>query len=86
MIWATVLEQRAAQLASQERGDYAFLQIPSIADRIQLWNPHRQHFDLMEVLSIEHIPMPDPEKSKNDYVSLKRAAVLITCKMIAELT
>lgn len=84
MIWATVLERPPDQLASQERGDYAFLQIPNVGDHVQLWNPSRQHFDLMQVLRIEHIPMPDPAKSNSDWQGLKKAAVLIICKLIGE--
>jgi hypothetical protein len=85
MIWVTVHERRADKLGTQERGDYAFLQIPSVGDHVQLWNPQRQHFDLMQVLSIEHIPMPKPETSKSDWDGLKKAAVLVICKLIGEL-
>jgi hypothetical protein len=85
MIWATVLERKEGVLCAQERGNYAFLQIPTIGDHVQLWNPIRQHFDFMEVLSIEHIPMPDPEQSASDWEGLKKAAVLIICKLIGEL-
>jgi hypothetical protein len=73
------------QLAAQERGNYAFLQIPNVGDHVQLWNPRRHHFDLMEVVSIEHIPTPAPEQSGSDWEGLKRAAVLIVCKLIDEL-
>jgi hypothetical protein len=85
MIWATVLERSPEHIAAQTRGNYSFLQIPSVGDHIQLWNPNRQHFDFMQVLSIEHIPMPDPKESKSDWDGLKKADVLVICKLIEEL-
>ena len=83
MIWATVLERRADKTASQKRGDYGFLQIPSVGDLVQLWNLDRDQFDLMEVLFIEHVPAPDPGTS--NYSGPQDATVLIVCKLVDEI-
>lgn len=85
MIWATVLERLEDKVAAQERGDYAFLQIPNVGNNVQLWNASRQHFDLMEVLSVEHIPMPDPKRAASEWEGLKEPGVLVICKLIGEL-
>lgn len=60
MIWASLLVKPEGVLeASRDIGDYGFPQLPAAGDHIQVKNG-RQKLELLQVLYIQHSPLPGP--------------------------
>jgi hypothetical protein len=69
MIWAAILENQPYVegqpfRVSRKRGDYGFLQLPSPGDHIQIINEQKK-IDLLQVLYVQHDPVPHPDNPHN---------------------
>jgi hypothetical protein len=97
MMWATVLLEQP-EGGNRKRGKYAFGQLPSAGDRIEITSD-RQHIDLLLVKYVQHTPAPSTDLRDLDewdrrhsnvsdgtiWIAPTAPIVRIVCELLAEI-